>query len=42
MGGFSGGDPVLTAEKLEKMVKNGDVKYFLISGKGRGNQEINE
>ncbi|GER72696.1 glycosyltransferase family 39 protein [Weizmannia acidilactici] len=32
MGGFSGSDPALTPEKLEKMVKSGKVKYFLISG----------
>lgn len=38
MGGFSGSDQVLTVSKLEKMVKNKEVKYFLISGTdgGRG------
>ncbi|WP_028403220.1 glycosyltransferase family 39 protein [Ectobacillus panaciterrae] len=41
MGGFSGSDPALTPAKLEKMVKAGKVKYFLISGQGRGNQEVN-
>ncbi|MDD3364533.1 MAG: mannosyltransferase, partial [Syntrophomonas sp.] len=37
MGGFSGSDPALTVEKLEQMVKNKEVKYFLIpSGSGVG------
>ncbi|MEN6326538.1 MAG: glycosyltransferase family 39 protein [Syntrophomonas sp.] len=36
MGGFSGTDQVLTISKLEKMVKNKEVKYFLISGNGGG------
>ncbi|MBB5326065.1 4-amino-4-deoxy-L-arabinose transferase-like glycosyltransferase [Anoxybacillus tepidamans] len=42
MGGFLGSDPVLTPEKLEKMVKNGEVKYFLISGFGGGGESNNE
>ncbi|MBW7652185.1 glycosyltransferase family 39 protein [Anoxybacillus sp. ST4] len=41
MGGFSGNDPALTVEKLETLVKNGEVKYFLISGFG-GGQSNNE
>lgn len=37
MGGFSGSDPILTVEKLKKMVANKEVKYFLIpSGSGGG------
>ncbi|MCR4440785.1 MAG: glycosyltransferase family 39 protein [Peptococcaceae bacterium] len=37
MGGFSGSDPILTVEKLEKMVANKEIKYFLISsGSGFG------
>lgn len=32
MGGFGGSDPALTVSKLEKMVKAGEIKYFLISG----------
>lgn len=42
MGGFLGSDPALTVEKLEKLVKNGEVKYFLISGVdgGQSNNEI--
>ncbi|EWH20773.1 glycosyltransferase family 39 protein [Bacillus haynesii] len=41
MGGFSGSDPILTVEKLEKLVKNGEVKYFMIGdGRGQDNSEI--
>lgn len=43
MGGFLGTDPVLTAEQLAKMARNGEVKYFLISGfggGGEGNKEL--
>ncbi|KJD53036.1 4-amino-4-deoxy-L-arabinose transferase, partial [Bacillus amyloliquefaciens] len=41
MGGFSGSDPILTVEKLEKLVKNGEVKYFMISdGRGQDNSEF--
>ncbi|WP_379969379.1 glycosyltransferase family 39 protein [Ectobacillus sp. sgz5001026] len=40
MGGFSGSDPALSVSKLEYMLKEGQVKYFLISGQGRGNQEV--
>jgi 4-amino-4-deoxy-L-arabinose transferase-like glycosyltransferase len=37
MGGFSGSDPALTVKELEQMVKNQEVKYFLIpSGSGVG------
>jgi len=37
MGGFSGSDSILTVEKLQEMVKNKEVKYFLIpSGSGFG------
>ncbi|MDM5337234.1 glycosyltransferase family 39 protein [Fictibacillus enclensis] len=48
MGGFSGSDPALTPQSLEKMVKAGEIKYFLISGGsngrmgGKGNQEVND
>jgi 4-amino-4-deoxy-L-arabinose transferase-like glycosyltransferase len=30
MGGFSGRDPAMTVEKLEKMTSSGEVRYFLI------------
>ncbi len=40
IGGFSGSDPALSVEKLEAMVQNREVKFFLIpsgtSGKGGG------
>lgn len=36
MGGFSGSDPILTVEKLQEMVNNKEVKYFLISSGGAG------
>ncbi|MGN9867141.1 glycosyltransferase family 39 protein [Bacillus swezeyi] len=43
MGGFSGSDPILTVEKLEKLVKNGEVKYFMIGDdRGMDNSEITE
>ncbi|SFS76666.1 glycosyltransferase family 39 protein [Marininema halotolerans] len=31
MGGFNGGDPILTVDKLKQMVDDGEVRYFLIS-----------
>lgn len=45
MGGFSGSDPVLTVDKLKKMVADKKVKFFLIpstSGRGRGNSQVLE
>jgi 4-amino-4-deoxy-L-arabinose transferase-like glycosyltransferase len=36
LGGFSGGDPILTATQLATLVKSGAVKFFLISGSGGG------
>jgi len=37
MGGFAGSDPILTVKKLKQMVKNKEVKFFLIpSGSGGG------
>jgi 4-amino-4-deoxy-L-arabinose transferase-like glycosyltransferase len=44
MGGFSGGDPILTVEKLKQMVANKEVKYFLISSGAdfRGGDHNNE
>lgn len=35
-GGFLGSDPILTADKLEKLVKNGEIRYFLLQGMGGG------
>lgn len=37
IGGFNGGDPALSLERLQKMIKNKEVKFFLIgSGQDRG------
>ncbi|WNQ10854.1 glycosyltransferase family 39 protein [Paenibacillus aurantius] len=36
LGGFSGNDPVYTAAKLEELVSSGQVKYFMLSGRGMG------
>lgn len=49
MGGFSGSDPILTVDKLKKLVADKEVKYFLIpsgsgfgGGGGRGSSEVLE
>lgn len=34
LGGFSGSDPVYSTEKLEQLVKSGQVKYFMVGGMG--------
>jgi 4-amino-4-deoxy-L-arabinose transferase-like glycosyltransferase len=31
MGGFSGGDPILTTSKLQTLIHNGTIRFFLIS-----------
>jgi len=36
MGGFSGSDPILTAQSLATLVKNNTVRFFLISSGGPG------
>jgi len=38
IGGFSGSDKILTIEKLKQMVKNGELRYFEIGGRGMGTQ----
>ncbi|MCY8238470.1 glycosyltransferase family 39 protein [Bacillus inaquosorum] len=40
MGGFNGTDPILTVSELKKLVKEGKVKYFLLSGNNSGNSEL--
>jgi 4-amino-4-deoxy-L-arabinose transferase-like glycosyltransferase len=35
-GGFSGSDPILTADLLAQLVANGAVRYFLVGGGGPG------
>lgn len=39
MGGFMGNDPAMTVEKLQKMVKDGEVRYFLLQGRSFGDQQ---
>jgi 4-amino-4-deoxy-L-arabinose transferase-like glycosyltransferase len=34
LGGFTGGDPILTPSKLAVLVKQGTVRYFLLDGRG--------
>ncbi|WP_322922311.1 glycosyltransferase family 39 protein [Paenibacillus campi] len=36
MGGYNGNDPILTVDKLKALIRNGEVKYFLLNGMGRG------
>jgi 4-amino-4-deoxy-L-arabinose transferase-like glycosyltransferase len=40
MGGFSGGDEVVTAEDLAAMVANGELRYILYGGDRGGKQDI--
>ncbi|MCY8698676.1 glycosyltransferase family 39 protein [Bacillus spizizenii] len=40
MGGFNGTDPILTVTELKKLVKEGKVKYFLLSRNNSGNSEL--
>ena len=43
VGGFSGTDNILTVERLEQMVKNGEIRFFQLDGNGMGRQsEITE
>jgi len=32
MGGFSGSDPILTAEELSEMIRQGEARFFLLTG----------
>lgn len=34
VGGFSGNDKTLTVAKLQQMVKSGEIKYFMVGGRG--------
>jgi 4-amino-4-deoxy-L-arabinose transferase-like glycosyltransferase len=36
MGGYSGSDPILTADSLKALVESGQVKYFLLTSGGQG------
>ncbi|MHA6488496.1 ArnT family glycosyltransferase [Bacillus cabrialesii] len=40
MGGFNGTDPILTVSELKKLVKEGKVKYFLLSENNSGNSDL--
>lgn len=40
MGGYKGSDPVLTVGKLQKMASDGQIRYFLLQGMSRGNEQI--
>ncbi|KXZ13228.1 glycosyltransferase family 39 protein [Bacillus nakamurai] len=40
LGGFNGTDPILTAAQLKKLVDEGKVKYFLLSGNNSGNTKL--
>ncbi|WP_066268713.1 glycosyltransferase family 39 protein [Heyndrickxia acidicola] len=39
MGGFMGNDPALTVPKLQKLVNEGQVRYFLLQGRSFGGQQ---
>ncbi|GCE21078.1 glycosyltransferase family 39 protein [Dictyobacter kobayashii] len=42
LGGFSGGDPILTTSDLQNLIQNGTVRYFWMStGTGRGGGQFN-
>ncbi|WP_319592956.1 ArnT family glycosyltransferase [Bacillus paralicheniformis] len=40
LGGFNGTDPILPVSELKNLVKEGKVKYFLISDDNSGNSEL--
>ncbi|MCY8519325.1 ArnT family glycosyltransferase [Bacillus atrophaeus] len=40
LGGFNGTDPILTVSELKKLIKEGKVKYFLLSSDNSGNSEL--
>ncbi len=40
MGGFSGGDPILTTNQLATLIKNGTVRFFLLNAPRTGQQQI--
>ncbi|WP_368488729.1 glycosyltransferase family 39 protein [Clostridium sp. BJN0013] len=39
LGGFTGSDKILTLDKFKAMVKNGEVRYVLTGGMGRGSMD---
>ncbi len=40
LGGFSGSDPILTAEELEALVAAREVRFFLLPQQGRAQQDL--
>lgn len=40
LGGFNGTDPILTVSELKKFIKEGKMKYFLLSSDNSGNSEL--
>lgn len=40
MGGFSGGDRILTVDKLRKMVADGEVRFFLVESQGNRQSDL--
>jgi len=38
MGGFSGGDPILTTNQLATLIKNGTIRFFLLNAPRTGQQ----
>jgi 4-amino-4-deoxy-L-arabinose transferase-like glycosyltransferase len=41
-GGFSGADQILTLDMLKKYVASGELKYYMVTGFGRGGSEISQ
>jgi hypothetical protein len=39
MGGFMGSDPAISVEKLQSLVNEGQIRYFLLQGRSFGNQQ---
>ena len=40
LGGFSGGDQILSADELRKLVADGEVRFFLLAGGGNQQQGL--
>jgi 4-amino-4-deoxy-L-arabinose transferase-like glycosyltransferase len=39
MGGFMGSDPAISVEKLQNLVNEGQIRYFLLQGRSFSNQQ---
>jgi 4-amino-4-deoxy-L-arabinose transferase-like glycosyltransferase len=39
LGGFMGSDPAISVEKLQNLVNEGQIRYFLLQGRSFGNQQ---